>query len=117
MKGVMIDIPINHEIKGVVQPYRRCPVPLGKLVDEKIDEMLRQGIIERVNGVSKWVSQLDYAPKNDGDICICVDMRRANTAVDRESHPLPTMDDFLPHLGRTKMFSKLDIKQAYHQVD
>lgn len=117
MKGVMIDIPINHEIKGVVQPYRRCPVPLEKLVDEKIDKMLRQGIIERVNGVSKWVSQLTYAPKNEGDIRICVDMRRANTAVDRESHPLPTMDDFLPHLGGARMFSKLDIKQAYHQVD
>lgn len=115
IKNVIIDIPIKAEVKGVVQPYRRCPAPLEKVVDDKIDEMLQQGIIEKVNGVSKWVSPLVIAPK--GDVRICVDMRRANMAVERENHPLPTMEDFLPHLGEAKIFSKLDIKQAYHQVD
>lgn len=117
IKGVVVDIPIRTEVKGVVQPYRRVPAPLEKLVDEKIDEMLRQGIIEKVDGVSKWVSQLTYAPKGEGDVRICVDMRRANEAVERENHPLPTMEDFQPHLGNAKVFSKLDVKQAYHQVD
>lgn len=116
IKGVVIDIPIKTDIKGVVQPYRRVPAPLEKVVDNKIDEMLRQGIIEKVDGVSKWVSQLVCAPKDVDDVRICVDMRRANEAVERENHPLPTMDDFQPHLGEAKWFSKLDVKQAYHQV-
>lgn len=117
MKGVMIDIPIKADVKGVVQPYRRVPAPLEKVVDGKIDEMLRQGIIEKVDGVSKWVSQIVCAPKDKNDVRICVDMRRANQAIEREHHPLPTMDDFQPHLGEAKWFSKLDVKQAYHQVD
>lgn len=117
MNGVMIDIPIKPDVEGVVQPYRRVPVALEKLVDEKINEMLRHGIIEKVTGVSKWISPLVVAPKGDNDIRICVDMRRANLAVDRENYPLPTMDDFLPHLGQAKIFSKLDVKQAYHQVN
>lgn len=116
IKGVVLDIPIKSDFKGVVQPYRRVPAPLEKLVDEKIDEMLRQGIIEKVTGVAKWISQMVIAPKDENDVRICVDMRRANMAIERENHPLPTMDDFLPQLNGAKVFSKLDVKQAYHQV-
>lgn len=116
IKGVLVEIPIKSDVKGVVQPYRRVPAPLEKLVDDKIDDMLRQGIIEKVEGVSKWVSPLVCAPKDNNDVRICVDMRRANQAVERENHPIPTMDDFQPHLGEAKVFSKLDVKQAYHQV-
>lgn len=117
IKGVVLDIPIKADIKGFVQPYRRVPAPLEKKVDEKIDEMLKQGIIEKVRGVSKWISQMVIAPKDDDDVRICVDMRRANMAIERENHPLPTMDDFLPQLNGAKIFSKLDVKQAYHQVN
>lgn len=53
IKGVVLDIPIKSDVKGVVQPYRRVPAPLEKRVDEKIDEMLQQGIIEKVTGVAK----------------------------------------------------------------
>lgn len=116
IKNVVLDIPIKADVKGVAQPYRRVPAPLEKLVDEKIEEMFQQGIIEKVNGVSKWISQMVIAPKDDNDVRICVDMRRANTAIERENHPLPTMDDFLPQLNDAKLFSKLDVKQAYHQV-
>lgn len=55
-------------------------------------------------------------PKKIGDVRICVDMLRANEAVERENHPLPTIEDFLPQLGQAQYFSKLDIKHAYHQV-
>lgn len=116
IKGVMLDIPIKTNVKGVAQPYRRVPAPLEKRVDAKIDEMLRRGIIEKVTGVTKWISQMVIAPKGEDDVRICVDMRRANTAVERENHPLPTMDDFLPQLNDAKVFSKLDVKHAYHQV-
>lgn len=117
IKGVLIDIPIKSDAKGVIQPYRRVPAPLEKLVDKKIDEMLHQDIIEKVNGVAKFISPVVVAPKGDNDIRICVDMRQANMMIERENHPLPTMDDFLPHLNEATVFSKLDVKQAYHQVD
>lgn len=79
--------------------------------------MLRQDIIEKVNGVAKWISPVVVAPKGDSDVRICIDMRRANLAVERENHPLPTIDDCLPQLNDAKVFSKLDVKQAYHQVE
>lgn len=116
IKGVTVEIPIRADAKPVIQPYRRVPIPLEKAVDEQIDDLLRQGIIEKVDGPSKWVSPLVVVPKQNGSPRICVDMRRANEAIDRENHPLPTFDDFLPHLAQAEVFSKLDIKSAYHQV-
>lgn len=85
------------------------------MVDAKIEELLAQGTVERVNGPSKWISPVVAVPKGDG-VRICIDMRRANEAVERENHPLPTIEDFLPHLGKAKVFSRLDVKNAFHQV-
>lgn len=116
IRGIVVEIPIKVDAQAVIQPYRRIPAPLEKAVDDQIDDLLKKGIIEEVKGVSRWVSPMVVVPKKDGDVRICVDMRRANEAVDRENHPLPTIEDFLPQLGQAQYFSKLDIKQAFHQV-
>lgn len=44
-------------------------------------------------------------------------MRRANVAIVRENHPLPTMDKLLPKMKNAKFFTKLDIKDAFHQIE
>lgn len=115
IKGVMVDIPIKNEIRTVIQPYRRIPIALEEAAMKKIDELLVQDIIEEVKGPSKWVSQLVITPKAN-DIRVCVDMRRANEAIKRENYPLPTMEDFLPQIGNSSFFTKLDIQNAFHQV-
>lgn len=115
IKDIIIDIPIKTEVVPVIQPYRRIPVALEKLVDKKLDELLSQGVIEQVNEPSRWVSPVVVVPKGD-DVRICVDMRRANEAVERENHPLPTIEDFLPDLAKAKVFSRLDVQNAFHQV-
>lgn len=115
IKGFIIDIPIDKSVKPVAQPYRRVPVPLEEAVDNKIEELLEAGIIEKVNEPSAWISPIVPVPKN-GEVRVCLDMRRANEAVLRENHPLPTMEEFLPHIGKGKVFTKLDVKNAYHQV-
>ncbi|CAM1154209.1 Uncharacterised protein r2_g4246 [Pycnogonum litorale] len=74
-------------------------------------------IIEKVNGPSIWVSPVVVIPKVNGDIRLCVDMRRANVAVMRERFPIPTIDEVLQDLDGGKVFSKLDIKWAYHQIE
>ncbi|XP_055590160.1 uncharacterized protein K02A2.6-like [Uranotaenia lowii] len=117
IKDVVIDIPIKPDVTPVVQPYRRIPVALEKMVSKKIDELLSKGVIEPVNGPARWISPIVVVPKGDGsDVRICVDMRRANEAIERENHPLPTIEDFLPHLAKAKIFSRLDIESAFHQV-
>lgn len=118
IKDVVVEIPIKGNVKAVQQPYRRIPAPLEKVVEKKIDDLLGKDIIEKVN-FSNWISPLVVVPKPDSldGVRICVDMRRANEAVARENHPLPTIENFLPELGNATIFSKLDVREAFHQVD
>ena len=46
----------------------------------KVNELLENDIIKRVEGPTTWISPVVVAPKLSGDIRLCVDMRRANEA-------------------------------------
>ncbi|XP_049886595.1 uncharacterized protein K02A2.6-like [Pectinophora gossypiella] len=116
-KHVMVDLPIDESVPPVAQPYRRIPIPLEEKVEGKIDELLKRDIIEEVKSPSKWVSPIVPILKDNGEVRLCVDMRRANEAISRENHPIPTMDKFLPKMRNAKYFTKLDIKDAFHQIE
>ena len=81
-------------------------------MDKKLDELSEKDIIEEVpEGPSGWVS-----PKPDGDVRVCVDMRRANEAIVRERYPMPTVEEFLYDMNGSTVFSKIDLKWGFHQV-
>ncbi|XP_062713482.1 uncharacterized protein LOC134290373 [Aedes albopictus] len=116
-RNVVVEIPINMEVQPVQQPYRRPPIALEHLIEEKLRRLLQQDIIERVNGPSPWVSPMVPITKDSGEIRLCIDMRQANRAVLRETHPLPLVDELLSSMNGAVRFSKIDIKDAYHQVE
>ncbi|XP_022815233.1 uncharacterized protein K02A2.6-like [Spodoptera litura] len=116
-KDVLVEIPVDEKCNPVSQPYRRIPIPIEKKVEQKIKELLDSDIIEEVHGPSRWISPVVPILKDNDDIRLCVDMRRANSAIMRENHPLPCMDNFLPKIKKANCFSKLDIKNAFHQVE
>lgn len=116
-KDIIVDIPIKSEMRPVVQPYRHIPIPLELKVNEKPKELVSLGIIERVEGTFPWVSAIVPILKKNNDVRICIDMRQANKAIEREHYPLPTIENILPHLRNAKVFSRLDIESAFHQIE
>ena len=44
-------------------------------------------------------------------------MRRVNEAIERERHPIPTIEEVLHDLNGSSVFSKLDLKWGFHQVE
>lgn len=116
-KDVLVEIPIDKTVKSVTQPYRRIPIPLEAKVEVKIKQLLQTDIIEEVKGPSNWISPIVPVLKDNGDVRLCVDMRRANMAIKRENHPLPTMDQLLPKMREAKLFTKLDIRDAFHHIE
>ncbi|XP_064622514.1 uncharacterized protein K02A2.6-like [Lineus longissimus] len=54
--------------------------------------------------------------KSNGKLRICIDPQPLNEALMREHYKLPTLDDILPMLNRAKVFSKLDVKNAFWHV-
>ena len=67
-------------------------------------------------GPTGWVSPLVVIPKADGDIRICVDMRCANQAIERERQPIPTIEEVLQDLNGSTVFSRVDLKWGFHQI-
>ena len=63
-----------------------------------------------------WVSQMAVVKKPNGSLRICIDPQPLNAALQREHYKLPTLDDVLPSLSQARVFSKLDVKQAYWHV-
>ena len=102
----------------MAQGVRRLPFGLRDKVDEKLDDLLAKDIIEEVpNSPTEWVSPLVVVPKSDGDVRVCIDMRRANEAIVRERHPIPTIEEILYDLNGATVFSKLDLKWGFHQIE
>ena len=83
-----------------------------------MDELVAKDIIKEVShNPTEYVSPLVVVPKADGEVRICVDMRRANSAIERERHPIPTIEEVLYDLNGSTVFSKLDLKWGLHQVE
>ena len=119
LNDYQIKLHVNEDVKPVAQPVRRIPFGLRDKVDEQLDELLKEDIIEEVSDKpTEWVSPLVVVPKANGkDIRICVDMRRANEAIVRERHPIPTIEEVLYDLNGATVFSKLDLKWGFHQIE
>ena len=117
LKDYQLKLHIDPNVTPVAQQVRRIPYSLKDKVKEKIDELVELDIIEPVEGPTPWVSPVVVVPKADGEIRLCVDMRRANEAIIRERHPIPHVDDVLHSLNQSTVFSKLDLKWGYHQVE
>ncbi|XP_055527914.1 uncharacterized protein K02A2.6-like [Wyeomyia smithii] len=114
---MVLEIPIDRSVQPIQQVYRRAPIALEERIHEKLKYLLEMDVIEKVKGPSPWVSPLVPVLKQSGDIRLCVDMRRANQAVLRETHPLPVIEELLVDMAGAIKFSKLDVKDAYHQLE
>lgn len=117
IKNIKIKLTIDPHVKPVRQPVRRVPISVEKQVEKKLEEALLSDIIEKVTEPSAWISPIVIIFKPNDDIRICVDMRRANEAIIRENYPLPTFESFMTKLRDAKYFSRLDLTNAYHQLE
>ncbi len=117
LKDFQQAIHVDPTIQPVAQSPRRVPFHVRRQVEAKLDELQRLDIIEPVTGPTPWVSPLVVVPKPNGEVRICVDMRRVNTAVIRERYPIPTIEETLQNLTGACVFSKLDLRWGYHQIE
>ena len=117
LKDFQAKLHIDESVEPIAQKLRPSPFGLREKIEEKLEELVNQDVIEQVQGPTPWVSPVVVVPKPTGDIRLCVDMRKANRAIVRERHPIPTVDDVLYQLNGSTIFSKLDLKRGFHQIE
>ncbi|GFN83090.1 Zinc knuckle domain containing protein [Plakobranchus ocellatus] len=88
-------------------------------LDKHLDKDEEMGVIEKATGPTPWVSPLVIVPKpkNPDEIRVFVDMRAPNTAIRREKHNTPTLNELSITLADAKYFIKIDLNQGYNQLE
>ncbi|KAL8625759.1 hypothetical protein ACOMHN_012352 [Nucella lapillus] len=112
-----VKLVVDPNIKPIAQPVRRTPFGLRSKVEEKIQELVNKDIIEPVTSQTPWVSPIVIVPKPNNAVRICVDLRGVNEATMRERRPIPTIDELLQDMAESRIFTKLDLKLGYHQLE
>ena len=79
-----------------------------------IDENLANNFIGRLK--SPAGAPILFVKKKDGSLQICVDYRGLNKVTKKNRYPLPLISGLLDQLGRAKVFTKIDLREAYNLI-
>lgn len=116
-KGVKVKLYVASDSKPRFFKPRPVPYALRGKVEAELQRLQNQGIIEPVQ-FSDWAAPIVPIVKHDGTVRICGDYKvTVNGATNAESYPLPRVEDLLASIGNGKVFSKLDVANAYQQLE
>ncbi|CAL8087458.1 unnamed protein product [Orchesella dallaii] len=110
---------IEHEINvkedkpKLQRPY---PVSAAKsaLIDQIVDDMLKQGLVSDSN--SPYSSPVILRPKPNGDWRLVNDYRYVNQLTVNDGFPMKRIDDMLRMLSEAKYLSTIDLEKGFWQV-
>ena len=115
--GVLVHFDIDDTVVPTKNSYYHIPAAFRKPVRERLEEMKKKGIIEEVKKAPRWISGMSLVPKGKDDFRLVVNMRGPNRAIKRAFHPLPTIEEIRVRLTGATVFTKLDIKNAFHHLE
>ena len=112
---------VKITLRENVHPYhvnvsRRVPIPLLPKVQAELNKMEQAGIITKITEPTDWCAPMVVVTKRDSGVRLCVDLKELNRNIKRERYQIPTVDDILPKLASSTVFSKLDAASGYYQL-
>lgn len=110
---------IQHHIDiGDSRPVKQRFYPVSPAVEillyKEIDRMLELDVIEP--SVSAWSSPMRLVMKPN-KIRLCLDARKLNDATKKDAFPLPSIEGIFARMPKANIISKLDLKDAYWQIE
>ena len=98
----------------VFQPLRRRSQMENHLIGEEINEMLKHGIIKISD--SPYASQVHMVKKKCGKWRMTIDYRQLNAITVKRQWPMKSIPDILDKLAGKAIYSVIDCKSGYWQV-
>ncbi|EXC31837.1 Transposon Ty3-I Gag-Pol polyprotein [Morus notabilis] len=96
-----------------IAPYRMAPAKNVEL-RKQLQKLMEKGFIRP--STSPWGAPVLFAKKHDGSLRLCVDYRQLNRVTIKNKYPLPCINELFDQLGRSRYFSKIDLRSGYHQL-
>lgn len=113
--GLEIDFEVDETVVPVKQSSLNIPLHQRYSATSQVHDLLKKGIVEKVEKEATWISRIVMVPKGEG-FRLVVDMREPNKAIRRKYFPMPRIEDLKARLEDAKVFTKLDLKSAYHHM-
>ncbi|GBG93083.1 hypothetical protein CBR_g58744 [Chara braunii] len=113
--------PTKHHIEllpAAVPPkgriYRMSPAELEEL-RRQLETLTSKCWIRP--STSEFGAPVLFVPKGSGEFRMCIDDRGLNKITRKSTEPLPRIDDLLDMVQGCTIFSKVDLKSGYHQIE
>jgi len=99
-------------------------VPINKIYALSYDQLQEHHRYIKQNDDLGWIRRMKsgraspilFVKKKDSKLRLCADYRALNEVTKKDRHPLRLITEALDRLGGAKYFTKLDIKDAYHNI-
>src|SRR5208282_3751563 len=114
--------PYDHKIE--LEQSKDLDLAFSPLRQQTAEELLatKKYIVENLGNGFIEPSQAPFAApilfvrKADGSLRLCIDFRKLNNLTKKDRYPLPLLDETLARMGNARIFTKLDIRQAFHRI-
>ena len=121
LKDFKVHIPVPVDTAPKFSKARPVPYAMRTRVEEELDRLEEQGVWRRVQ-YARWAAPLVAVLKNPrdpaGPIRICGDYKQTvNQVAPVDTYPIPNTVDQLAMLAGGEKFTKLDLSQAYQQLE
>ena len=113
-------ITVDPNVVPVVHPPRHLhAIALRDEIKTELEDMIQNGIITKIQegDPTVWVNSLVFRLKDNGKLRLCLDPKDLNHAILREHHVVSTIEEITPKLRGAKVFSIVDVKCGYWNVE
>jgi len=110
-------ITLQENSKPVVNTPRCIPHSLKERLRQALDANVKSGVLVKVDQPTDWVHNLVVVEKKNGSLRLCLDPKNLNEVIKREHYRIPTIQEIASEFAGMKVFSTLDLKDGYWQVE
>lgn len=98
------------------EPLRVYSNVRANALDALVEKGLEDGVFERATSAASSPPHVFPKPNDPTTHRMTIDFRRLNEGVIANNFPMPNMEKSLDALGGFKLFSKVDLREGYHQL-
>lgn len=111
-----VHLEVDKNAKPIYAKARQIPIRLRSNLKCELDRLVKLGILTPVYS-SAWATPIVTVYKPDGSLRLCADFScTVNKYLQPVNSPLVTVDEVIASIGNAKVFSKLDLSQAFMQI-
>ena len=118
--GCVTDVSYHVRIDSNQTPMIHLPchllITLHPKIQEELARMESLEVIEKVTEPTNWVNSMVSIIKPNGSLCICIDPRGLNKAIQWEHYPMQTIKEVTTWMPDATYFAVLDASSGYWQI-